>query len=212
MKTVIIADQQPITAKGITSVIKKDKEAYSIAHVAKSNEELTKLLNMSYPDVLILDIDLPDFGGFAALKTLKSRNPKTRILVFSQQAEELYALSAIRAGASGYLGKSSSLKKFKKALDQVARGGIYVSKKVNKMISSKSRANNSNVINKYRKLSSRETEVLDLISKGKRNKDIAEILNINEKTVSTYKTRLYKKLNVDNIAGLIQQSNMLVLD
>lgn len=209
MKSIVIADHHPITAKGINSIIKKDKEAYNVSNIINSKEELMDILNTSYPNLIILDIEIPGFEGLTELKNLKNQNPETRIIVFSQLPEALYALSAIREGASGYIPKNCSPKKFKKALDMVARGGIYLSNKVNNTINS-SKKSAIRVVNKYRKLSSREAEVLDLIAKGHRNKDIAEKLEINEKTVSTYKTRLYKKLNVDNVAGLIQQSKMLV--
>ncbi|WP_339660598.1 response regulator transcription factor [Croceibacter atlanticus] len=209
MKNVLIADAHPIVIKGLASILKKD-EAYKI--VAKSNDEneLKNHIILKSPDIIIMDIDMPNSSGLSIIKTLKQNNPEVRIIIFSHQPEELYALSAIRFGASGYINKSKSLKKIKTAIDQVARGGIYLSKVISEKISSKS-SFKTGVVSKYRALSSREIEVLNFISKGLKNKDIAEMLKINEKTVSTYKTRLQKKLNVDSVAGLIKQSKMLEL-
>ncbi|MBG26738.1 MULTISPECIES: response regulator [Croceibacter] len=209
MKNVLIADSHPIVIKGLASILKKD-EAYKI--VAKSNDEneLKNHISLKSPDIIIMDIDMPNSSGLSIIKTLKQNNPEVRIIIFSHQPEELYALSAIRFGASGYINKSKSLKKIKTAIDQVARGGIYLSKVISEKISSKS-SSKTGVVSKYRALSSREIEVLNFISKGLKNKDIAEMLKINEKTVSTYKTRLQKKLNVDSVAGLIKQSKMLEL-
>ena len=209
MKNVLIADSHPIVIKGLASILKKD-EAYKI--VAKSNDEneLKNHISLKSPDIIIMDIDMPNSSGLSIIKTLKQNNPEVRIIIFSHQPEELYALSAIRFGASGYINKSKSLKKIKTAIDQVARGGIYLSKVISEKISSKSSSKTA-VVSKYRALSSREIEVLNFISKGLKNKDIAEMLKINEKTVSTYKTRLQKKLNVDSVAGLIKQSKMLEL-
>ena len=96
------------------------------------------------------------------------------------------------------------------AITQVARGGIYLNRNITERINSGMSHGNS-LISKFKKLSTRESEVLNLISNGKRNKDIAEALDINEKTVSTYKTRLLKKLKVDNIADLIHQTRLLQL-
>ncbi|MFO7720814.1 MAG: response regulator transcription factor, partial [Gillisia sp.] len=96
------------------------------------------------------------------------------------------------------------------AITQVARGGIYLNRNITERINSGISQSNS-LISKFKKLSTREAEVLNLISNGKRNKDIAEALDINEKTVSTYKTRLLKKLKVDNIADLIHQTRLLQL-
>ena len=209
MKNVLIADAHPIVIKGLASILKID-EAYKI--VAKSNDEneLKNHIILKSPDIIIMDIDMPNSSGLSIIKTLKQNNPEVRIIIFSHQPEELYALSAIRFGASGYINKSKSLKKIKTAIDQVARGGIYLSKFISEKISSKS-SSKTGVVSKYRALSSREIEVLNFISKGLKNKDIAEMLKINEKTVSTYKTRLQKKLNVDSVAGLIKQSKMLEL-
>lgn len=209
MKNILIADSHPIVIKGLASILKKD-EAYKI--VAKSNDEneLKNHISLKSPDIIIMDIDMPNSSGLSIIKTLKQNNPEVRIIIFSHQPEELYALSAIRFGASGYINKSKSLKKIKTAIDQVARGGIYLSKVISEKISSKSSSKTA-VVSKYRALSSREIEVLNFISKGLKNKDIAEMLKINEKTVSTYKTRLQKKLNVDSVAGLIKQSKMLEL-
>jgi DNA-binding NarL/FixJ family response regulator len=95
-----------------------------------------------------------------------------------------------------------------KAIYQVARGGIYLNKKITDKLNA-GMSPGRNLIAKFKKLSTRESEVLNLISSGKRNKDIAEALSINEKTVSTYKTRLLKKLQVDNVADLITRSRLL---
>ena len=180
-----------------------------IRALLRRTSERTSSSKLSYANI-IMDIDMPNSSGLSIIKTLKQNNPEVRIIIFSHQPEELYALSAIRFGASGYINKSKSLKKIKTAIDQVARGGIYLSKVISEKISSKS-SSKTGVVSKYRALSSREIEVLNFISKGLKNKDIAEMLKINEKTVSTYKTRLQKKLNVDSVAGLIKQSKMLEL-
>ena len=103
--------------------------------------------------------------------------------------------------------KSASAKVFVKALKQLSRGGIFLNEDLNATFTQRN-VGESSAINRYKKLSSREIEVLNLLSNGKRNKDIANALEINEKTVSTYKTRLLKKLKVDNLADLINQARM----
>ena len=110
MKNVLIADAHPIVIKGLASILKKD-EAYKI--VAKSNDEneLKNHISLNSPDIIIMDIDMPNSSGLSIIKTLKQNNPEVRIIIFSHQPEELYALSAIRFGASGYINKSKSLKK-----------------------------------------------------------------------------------------------------
>ena len=105
--------------------------------------------------------------------------------------------------------KTATIQTLKFAFDRVARGGIYLDEKLSQQLNE--RGHRSAQFATFKKLSSREVEVLNLLSAGSRNKDIANRLEINEKTVSTYKTRLLKKLKVDNIADLINQSRILHL-
>jgi len=209
MSSVLIADHHPITREGITSLLNSNENLEVIGHVTTGNE-LFRFLKLQIPDLLIMEIDLPQINGITALRTLKAEYPGLKILVLSYHPEEMYALSAIKSGASGYISKTESTEILKMAILQVIRGGIYLNKDITERLNSGIFKNNS-LISKFKKLSTREAEVLNLLSTGKRNKDIAEALTINEKTVSTYKTRLLKKLKVDNVADLIHQSRLLQL-
>ena len=130
--------------------------------------------------------------------------------MFSSNPEEIYAVSSIKAGASGYLTKSVSTQTIKDAIMKVYSCGIYISNDLAQRLTFEERGNRPSKL--YKKLSTREVEVLKLLSSGRRNKEIAEELNINEKTVSTYKARLMKKLNVTNLVDLINQSRHLELN
>ncbi len=209
MSTVLIADHHPITREGISSLLSKNEQLQVIGHVTSGND-LFKFLKNQIPDVLIMEIDLPQINGITALRNIKNHFPSIKLLVFSCHPEEMYALSAIKAGASGYVSKTVTTDDFNMAIQQVARGGIYLNKNITERINS-GISQSSSLISKFKKLSIREAEVLNLLSNGKRNKDIAEALDINEKTVSTYKTRLLRKLKVDNIADLIHQTRLLQL-
>ncbi len=209
MSTILIADHHPITREGIKSLLLDHNELNVIGNVTNGND-LVKSLRIHSPEILVIEIDLPNINGITALRTIKTEFPRIKILVFSCHPEEMYALSAIKAGASGYLSKTASTESLYNAIQQVARGGIYLNKNITDKINSGA-TNGNGLIAKFKKLSTREMEVLNLLSNGKRNKDIAEALDINEKTVSTYKTRLLKKLKVDNLADLINQSRLLQL-
>lgn len=192
---------------GISSLLEKEG-VYEVVGKVTNGRDLFKALKSKTPDVLILEIDLPEINGITALRTIKSENPGTKILILSCHPEEMYALNSIKAGASAYLSKTASTDVLSEAVHQVARGGIYLNKEISEKINSGTTRSN-NIVSRYKKLSTREIEVLNLLSTGKRNKDIAEALDINEKTVSTYKTRLLKKLRVDNLADLINQARLL---
>ncbi|NJY61722.1 response regulator transcription factor [Salinimicrobium sp. CDJ15-81-2] len=207
MTKILIADHHPITRMGISSLLEKEG-VYEVVGKVTNGKDLFKALKTKNPDVVILEIDLPDINGITALRTIKAENPGTKILILSCHPEEMYALNAIKAGAAAYLSKTASTEILSEAVHQVARGGIYLNKEISEKINSGTTRSN-NLVSRYKKLSTREIEVLNLLSTGKRNKDIAEALDINEKTVSTYKTRLLKKLRVDNLADLINQSRLL---
>ena len=206
MKKIVIADHHPITRKGITCLLKKN-ENFSIVGKANNGNELYKTLEEQNPDILIMEIDMPQINGINALRGIKQKFPELRVLIFSTHPEEIYALRSIKSGAAGYVPKTASPKVFLKALKQIRKGGIFLNEELTSTFTSRN-VGETSAISRYKKLSSREIEVLNLLSTGKRNKDIAAALNINEKTVSTYKTRLLKKLKVDNLADLIHQSRM----
>ena len=207
MSTVLIADQHPVIAESIKYILETNDFINVIGYAATGNE-LFRFLENRRPDVLMIEIDLPQLNGIHALRQIKQQYPHIKILVFSCHPEEMYALSAIKAGAAGYISKTNSAEIVNKAIKQVARGGIYLNEEITQKLNS-GISKGQNQISRFKKLSSRETEVLNLLSSGKRNKDIAEALNINEKTVSTYKARLLKKLDADSIADLITQSRLL---
>lgn len=206
MKRIVIADHHPVTRKGIACMLKKSKD-FSIVGKANNGDELFRSLKEIKPDILIMEIDMPQLNGINVLRNIKTEFPSTRVMIFSQHPEEIYALRSIKSGAAGYVPKTASTKSFLKALKQIAKGGIFLNEDLTSTFTSRN-VGESSAISRYKKLSSREIEVLNLLSSGKRNKDIANALDINEKTVSTYKTRLLKKLKVDNLADLINQSRM----
>jgi len=210
MYRVLVADHHPIVFEGIKHILLNNPALQVMGRVG-SGAELFKQLEKNLPDVLIVELDLPQINGINAIRRIKQEFPQVKTLIFSSHPEEMYALSAIKAGATGYISKHTDNETLEKAIYQVARGGIYLNRKITEKLNSGITRGKS-LITKFKKLSTRETEVLNLLSSGKRNKDIAEALDINEKTVSTYKTRLLKKLKVDNVADLITQSRLLQLN
>ena len=201
---ILIADHHPVFRRGLKSMMKDHKE-FTFKSKVDDGNDLIQSIAFHDPDILILEVDLPNTSGIGTLRELRSHFPDLKILVVSCHPEEIYALSTVKAGANGYISKTRSIKEIKKSVLSIARGETYLSEEMKSQLNHK----NGNHILKFKKLSTREIEVLNLLSKGRRNKEIAKALSINEKTVSTYKTRLLKKLKVDNIADLIHQSRFL---
>lgn len=206
MYQLTIADHHPIIKEGLQRVL-RDHD-FLISNVVIDGNDLNSTLERSLPDLLILELDLPNLQGLSSIKALRKRFPGIKILIFSQHPEEMYALSAIKAGAMGYVGKLAPIQTVRSAIMQVNKGGIYLNRDLSSMLA-KNESHSSNIAYRYKRLSSRETEVLNMLSAGKRNKDIAQSLDINEKTVSTYKTRLLRKLDAGSLAELIQQARLL---
>ncbi|MDP5044843.1 MAG: response regulator transcription factor [Leeuwenhoekiella sp.] len=207
MITLTIADHHPIITDGLSHILRNTE--HQILDVIVDGNNLAASLENQVPDLVIMEIDLPNLQGLSAIKELRRNFPGLKIMIFSTHPEEMYALSAIKAGAMGYVGKTVDSATVLKAVIQVARGGIYLNNALVEMLSNTDPSKNNSLAYRYKKLSTRETEVLNLLSSGKRNKDIAESLDINEKTVSTYKTRLLKKLDAGSLAELIQQARLL---
>ncbi|ARV09326.1 DNA-binding response regulator [Winogradskyella sp. PC-19] len=203
MLKILLVDSHPVIRSGLKHAFSNHSN-YQIVGDLGSGIEIFDFIRKNEVDLIISEIDLPELNGITALRAIKKEHKSIKILMFSHQPEEIYAISTLKAGASGYLSKSSPIEEIVKAIDTIATGNIYLSEKMDKHYkytdTSKSRTR------LFKRLSTREVEVLKLLSIGKKNKHIADELEINEKTVSTYKARLFKKLNVDNVIDLVHQA------
>jgi len=208
MIKVLIADNHPIVRLGVKNVLQSASDFEVIGDVATTSQLFAKLKKSS-PDVIILEMDIPEINGIATLRKIKQEYPDIKVLIYSGQSEDVYALSTIRAGAFGYLSKTADLDYIISAVKKVSDGSMFITNELAQRLAFDEGTQKPRRF--FRKLSTREVEVLKLLASGKRNKDVAQGLNLNEKTVSTYKARLMKKLNVDNLVDLLQQAKALEL-
>lgn len=200
MIRVLVADHHPIVNYGIRMLFENSPDI-KIVNTASSAKQLLDYLKKSNTDIVLMSIDLADTNGITVLRTIKKEYRDVAVIIFSTHPEDIYAISAIKAGASGYLSKTVTTSTVKRAILKVYKGGIHVSKELAQTLTFEK--NSQGTMSLYKKLSTREVEVLKLISSGKRNNEIGSQLGISEKTVSTYKLRLMKKLNVSNLVELI---------
>ena len=208
MIKVLIADNHPVVRLGIKQVLESSSDIEIIADVSTTSE-LFETLGKMTPDVVILEMDIPEINGIATLRKMKLEFPNIKTLMYSGQSEDVYALSTIRAGAYGYLSKTADLDYIISAVRKVSDGNMFITNELAQRLAFDEGTQKPRRF--FRKLSSREVEVLKLLASGKRNKEVAEGLNKKKKTVSTYKARLMKKLNVDNLVDLLQQAKALEL-
>lgn len=203
MVHILIVDSHPIVRKGLELFL-DSKADFKVVGSLGSGIEIFEFVRRHKVDVIISEVDLPELNGITALRAIKKENKSVNVLMFSHQPEEIYAISTLKAGASGYLNKAASVEEIETAVRKISTGEMSLSEKMDKHFRYEdTRKSRSRM---FKKLSTREVEVLKLLSIGRKNKEIAQELDINEKTVSTYKARLFKKLNVTNIVDLIHQA------
>lgn len=209
MIKVVVADSCPIIHKGIKASFKNSTEILIIGK-ALVPDDLFNILERKMVDIIVLELDLQKSDGLAVLRRIKSEQPGVRVLIFSNQPEEVYAISSLKAGASGYLNKNANLTAIRDAILKIASGGVYITNELAQTIAFDESTGKPKIM--FKKLSLREVEVLKMLCNGKRNKEIALDLKLNEKTVSTYRSRIMKKLRVRNLIELVQKAQSIQVD
>jgi len=208
MVKLLVVDRHPIVSKGLELVFNAARDIKFMGSV-DNGEAIFEFLKSTPVDVILTEIDLPKLNGFTAIRRIKSDFPETKVIMFSSQSEEIYAANSIKAGADGFIPKTACIITIIEAILKVFKNDTYLSDSLMQCLNKNSKSIKESSF--YKKLSTREVEVLKLLASGKRNKHIAKELEINEKTVSTYRARLMKKLNVNNLVDLVKQSNTMQL-
>ena len=159
------------------------------------------MMNQIY-DIILLDITLPGRSGLDMIGQIKKIQPSTAVLILSMHSEEMYAIKALRAGASGYISKSSIPDELMKALNKVLKGARYISTSMADRLTENLLSETGKSFQEL--LSPRESEVLSLIASGKTVSQIAKSLSLSPKTISTYRERLLEKLKLETTSDLIR--------
>lgn len=206
MIKVCIADNHPVVQHGIKSYFNNSN---SIEIVASVNDfkSLQNSLQSKSIDVIVVDIELEGLSSIRDIKSLIKEYPDSKIILFTSVSEKMYAPTAIKAGVSAYLLKTVSLKEIETTIIRVNNGVVIFSDEVKKTIEELKKGKKSDRL--FKKLSTREIEVLRYLNDGKKNKEIAQILGLDEKTISTYKLRLLAKLSVTNLVDLLNKAKSL---
>lgn len=197
---ILITDDHPIVRRGIRQIL-EDEERFDLIDEAGNGHELTARLSEKEYDIVLLDISMPGESGLELISKIKKKNSRTGVLMLSIHSEESYALRAIKLGASGYLTKSSAPDELINAIEKVSSGKKHISSSVLEYLAS---GIFDRTTEKRPFISSRESDVLTHLAAGKTLSQIAEDLLLSPKTVSTYRERLLKKLNLKTTAELIR--------
>ena len=198
---VLLAEDHTLVRQGFRRIL-EDDPTVNVVGEARTGLEAIELCKTLKPDVVVMDLSMPDLGGMEATAEILKADPKIKILILSMYSEELYAIQAFKSGASGYLTKSSAPGELLSAIHKVSKGEKYISLSLTEKLA------NSFLFNENKSqgpaLSARELQVLHLISEGKTLNQIAEELSLSPKTIGTYRERLLSKLNLKTTADLIR--------
>ncbi len=197
-----ICDDHKIVREGIRQIIQGFPDIDLVADDISSGEELLQKLRKTQVDVIVLDVSLPGRSGLEVLKQVKIFYPETNVLVLSMYPEDQFAIRMLKAGASGYLHKDSSPDVLIEAIRVISKGGEYLSPEITKLLYRE--MNNKNQELPHTSLSDREYEVFLAIGEGKPNNAIANQLSLSAKTISTYRSRILNKMNMDNNSDMIK--------
>jgi len=201
MIKVIITDDHPIVRRGIRQILEDEEGIGQIDEASDGKELIDKLMQEEY-NVVLLDISLPGRSGLDLISQIKKINQRTSVLILSMHSEEMYAIQAIRSGASGYLTKSSATDELLSAVYKVSRGEKYITSSLAEKLAISLLSDDRR--GKLPSLSAREIQVLGLLADGKTTGQIAAELSLSPKTVGTYRERLLSKLHLKTTSDLIR--------
>lgn len=209
---VVLADDHVFVRDGIKSLLESEANIVVVGEATDGLEAL-KIVEIHQPDLLILDIRMPNMTGIEVVEKLRSIDNHVKIVMLSMHESEEYVLKSIKAGADGYLLKGSSKEEFLKALHTVSDGGKYFSgdissiligQLVNPALTSEAK---TPIANEEIQITKREKEILSLLLSGKGNKEIAEALDISKRTAEVHRFNLMKKLKVKNLMELSNKAS-----
>ncbi|MBN1796534.1 MAG: response regulator transcription factor [Sedimentisphaerales bacterium] len=199
---VMIADDHKITRQGLCSLLGKKTDIEVIAE-AQNGRNAVELAKKLHPDVIIMDVSMPDLNGVEASKQIIQDNNNVKIIALSMHSDSLFVSEMLKSGASGYLLKDCAFEELEQAIRTVLDGKAYLSPSISGVVVedylhrlSKTGLDNVQV------LTDREREVLQLLAEGKSTKQIALKLHISAKTVETHRRQIMNKLDIHTVAGL----------
>lgn len=201
---IIIADDHKLVSTSLIPLLNSQAGMQVVAE-ASGGRKAVELASKLEPDIVVMDIGMADLNGIEATRQIVSKYPHIKVIILTMHADRRYITEALNAGASGYLTKSCSFEELVNAIRAVSENKKYLSPEVSGIVIEES-LNKSKKVNGsiFSLLTLREREVLQLLAEGKTIKEIAFDLTVSIKTVHTHRTKVMKKLKINNISSLIK--------
>lgn len=197
---VLVVDDHPVVRRGISACLARHQQMQVVGEASDGREAL-RLARELHPDIMLMDIDMPQMNGLAATEALHRELPAIKVLILSMHSNTKYVLRIIQSGARGFVLKEAPTAELVRAIETVNAGEAYFSSDVARVALNKYVQGNGAAANTAN-LTPREREVLILIAEGMSNKEIAGQLSVSVRTVETHRERIMHKLNIHSIAGL----------
>lgn len=208
---VILADDHSLVRAGIRALL-ADLEGIEVVAEAGDGRQALQMVETRRPDVVLMDISMPELNGLEAVEKITRDYPQVRVIILSMHANEEYVLHALRAGAAGYLLKDAGIAELELAVRSVGRGETYLSPPVSRSViddylrrlGNPADAGVLPPVPPGAQLTPRQREVLQLIAEGRTTQEIAERLQVGVKTVETHRAQLMERLDIHEVAGLVR--------
>src|SRR5438067_9763287 len=209
---ILIADDHGVGAEGLKHLVEAQADMEVVACVGDGREAVQRSRDLQ-PDVVLMDLSMPELNGADATRAILQRDPRCRVIVLSMYSDREYVRRALKAGAAGYVVKRSAAREVVEAIRAVHAGQRYLSPRVADAVIEDYAADEKADL--LERLSAREREVLQLLAEGRTGAEIAQRLSLSQKTVETYRARLVEKLGIRDVAGLVKfaiQRGLVSLD
>jgi DNA-binding NarL/FixJ family response regulator len=203
--TVFLADDHAVVRDGLRHLLEAQPDIKVVGDAANGRQTL-QLIDRLNPDVAIMDIAMPELNGIEAARKIRTDCPSTQVIILSIYSTEEHVSRALQAGARGYVLKESAGIEVVNAVRAVHSGHHYLSQKLSDRLIDDylHQLKSSGERDPLARLSSREREVLQLVVEGKSSAEIAEVLSLSVKTVETYRSRIFRKLDIDDLPSLVK--------
>lgn len=198
---VLLADDHPVVRDGIRSWLSAHQHIEVVGEAANGQEALQMTARLE-PDVVLMDISMPRLSGLQATRQMRGVSPEARVIILTVHEGREYVIQILRSGARGYLLKDASPDELRHAIEAVASGAVFFSPSVSQTLLDEYRHDAKPLPDRRVPLSTREREVLALVTAGKSNKEVAGALGISVRTVETHRSRMQRKLGIRSIAAL----------